>query len=248
MNNAPIFLKCDFHIHTYMSECAKREMLPNLILEKADIFEIEYIGITDHYKSFSNPKMIKAMKQELSKFECSQKVYVGCEADILGVGRHYISNELISELDYVAVSANHFHCASVDKPKNSKYQTIAQHHLDMFKYACSLKFVDIIVHPFFVFSNTFDPTFLEYIDKDDLIDALKTAKENDIAMEISPRSLDPEQLYFKMEFYRLCKEVGLKFSIGSDAHRLETIGKTRNLQKMISDLDITEQEIWLPKK
>ena len=72
------------------------------------------------------------------------------------------------------------------------------------------------------------------------------AKKNDIAMEISPRALARDQMYFRLKFYSLCKEAGLKFSFGSDAHSLDNVGQTWVVGELVKELGITDEDIWLP--
>ena len=70
----------------------------------------------------------------------------------------------------------------------------------MFKYACSLEFADVIVHPMTVLIPSYDPTCLDLLKDDDLMEAIELARLNHIAMEISPRALIRDQMHFRMRF------------------------------------------------
>jgi histidinol phosphatase-like PHP family hydrolase len=52
---------------------------------------------------------------------------------------------------------------------------------------------------------------------------------------------------FFIRFYTLCKEIGLKFSIGSDAHWLHDAGNTIILAEVIKKVGITDEDIWIPR-
>jgi histidinol phosphatase-like PHP family hydrolase len=66
-------------------------------------------------------------------------------------------------------------------------------------------------------------------------------------MEISRRVFWPGQLDFCAPFYRQCKEAGLKFTIGSDAHRLDDVGNILVLQPLIDTLGLAETDFWSPR-
>jgi len=48
-------------------------------------------------------------------------------------------------------------------------------------------------------------------------------------------------------FYSLCKEAGLRFSIGTDSHRLASVGRTDVLAPIISELKLEDDDIWIPR-
>ena len=79
--------------------------------------------------------------------------------------------------------------------------------------------------------------------------ARRLAHENGIAMEISRRIYHmPEQFIFAARFYALCKEIGLKFTIGSDAHQLEDIGNVLVLRPFIKEMGLSGADFWMPER
>jgi histidinol phosphatase-like PHP family hydrolase len=242
-----IYDQCDFHVHTHLSPCARPDMKLRAIVDACADRGISYLGIMDHMAVGTDARILAQTRREMRSIKSPVRVFVGCEADILDVGRHVVTDKMKSELDYIGVSANHFHVRSVAQPEDESPAALSRHFLRMFRYACSLDFADFVAHPLFVFQGTYDPTFLESLTDDELFEALAEAKTNNIAMEISPRALHPEQLYFKMRFLHLCRQAGLKFAIGSDAHRLEAVGMTRVLARVVDELQLTDDDIWLPR-
>ena len=209
---------------------------------------VQYLGITDHVDAHVDPGILRQTRDELARIESPIEVFLGCEADVLSVGRHTVTDEMRSSLDFIMVSANHFHDSAVAQPPSGSLEATGRHFLEMFRYACSLKFADVIAHPLFVFPGTFDPTCLYLIDEDEIEEAISLARSNDVAMEISPRSLAPDQLEFRFRFLSMCKDAGIRFSIGSDAHSLENVGRTAVLAPLIEKLGITDRDIWLPER
>lgn len=242
-----LFKQCDFHVHTIFSPCASSEMNLEDIIDTQIKREVKYMGITDHVMMGTDLSILQQTRDKIAQINPKIQVFVGCEVDIISDGHDLVSKQVLDSVDYVSVAANHFQMSYVEKPASSSIKDVGEHFLKMFRYACSLKYVDVIVHPMTVMMNMFDPSCLDILQDDDISEALNLAKENNIAIEISPRALYPEQLYFRVRFYELCKKAGLKFSIGSDAHRLETLAPGNLLNDLIKRLEITNNDIWLPK-
>ncbi len=236
----------DFHVHTRLSPCAQPEMRIDAILRQCVGNGVKYLGITDHIGASTDPDILVEVRSELERFQAPMLTFVGCEADVLAVGKHAVTEDVKSRVDFIAVAANHFHLPTVAQPDEMSPRGLARHYLEMFSYACTLGFADVIVHPMTVLLDTYEPEFLELIEDDQLIEPIENARDNGIAMEISPRALLPNQIAFRMRFLRLCKRIGVKFSIGSDAHRLRQVGCGALMQGLVNELGITESDIWLP--
>ena len=201
-----LYKQCDFHIHTRFSPCASAEMRIPDIVRVCSQRGIRNLGITDHINGSTDPKFLLENRRLLQSVNSDARVYLGCEADILDVGKHAASDFVRSTVDYVAVAANHFHSKWVASPESAEPEVVARHFYKTFAYACSLDFVDIIVHPFYVFPETYDPACMELISDERLGEAIIVAKRNEVAVEISPRALRPANNPFLMRFYALCKE------------------------------------------
>lgn len=229
--------------------CARDEMRPASILEVSVKKGLRHVGITDHVDVHVGSGFLEKLRAELARLgEERVDVFLGCEADVISVGRHVVTDEMRSTLDFIMLSANHFHDAAIAQPPSNSLEAVGRHFLEMFRYACLLEFADVIAHPLVVFPGTFDSTCLYKIKESDLKEAIDLARANNVAMEISPRSLAPDQLEFRMRFLSMCKEAGIKFSIGSDAHSLENVGNTGVLAPLIEKLGITDGDIWLPDR
>ena len=207
---------------------------------------IRYVGITDHVFPSTNTDILKTTRDELAALDAPMQVFVGCEADVVEVGKHTVTDEMRSTLDFIMVAANHYQLPWIAQPPDASPLSVAGHMLDMFTYACSLSFADVVAHPMCDVSGKYSPRCLDLLSDDELTHALKMAKANNIAMEISPRALLPEDRLFRLRFYSLCNRVGLKFAFGTDAHSLNAVGQTRVLKGLVNELRITDDDVWLP--
>lgn len=241
-----LFEQCDFHIHSHLSGCAREEMrIPDILRVCADR-GLRHVGMTDHIFPSTDPAILRRTREELVGIDCGINVYLGCEADIVAVGSHTVSAEVAEAVDYVMVSSNHYQLPWVARPTGRSAEEVAGHFLEMFEYACSLDFADVIAHPLCEVSGEFGLDCINTLSDTRLLGALELARTNRIAMEISPRALSNMHPDFRRRFYGLCREIGLKFAVGSDAHDLAGIGRTHALRGLIEELGVTDDEIWLP--
>ena len=242
----------DLHVHTHLSPCGQDEMVPAEILRTAVERGIAKLAITDHLYSFSDLSAFDEIRSEFeeakSRLDSSIEVFFGCEVEIMAPGRTAGSPELAERMDFVMAGATHFHNRGItDFPEGMDDHETAHYILSTFEYAAGLPWVDVIAHPFFVIPRVCSGEVVGLLTNSELTPALELARDNNVALEISRRILHtPEQLVFSARFYSLCKEVGLKLTIGSDAHRLEDVGNVRLLEPFINELGLTEEDFRLP--
>lgn len=241
-----LFKRCDLHVHTHFSACGLDEMTPESIIQKAEKKGIEYLAITDHIHPHTGLSFLNLLREEFGRINTAVKVYIGCEADILSVGESVIGPELIAQTDFIMAAANHFPLPWVSKPEGGNRREIAQHFLDMFRYAAGLEHVDVIAHPLYVMPGSFEPTDPAELTEAELAPAVEIAAKNNVAIEISRRALSPGQTSFLLMFYRLCKEAGIKFAIGSDGHQLTDLAETLLVEPIIKELGLIDTDIWTP--
>ncbi|MDO8588366.1 MAG: PHP domain-containing protein [Armatimonadota bacterium] len=246
-----IYLQCDFHVHTRFSPCAQPDMLPASILRVAKERGVMRIGLTDHVFGFTNTDILKHARAECPLGDGDIEVFFGCEADVLSVGRTAVTQEMIDTLDYIMLSANHFHNdykKMVDLPSSDQPEVVGRHFLEMFNYAAGLDYADVIAHPLYVMPGSYDVASIYTLKEKDIRAAVELAAANGTAVEISRRSITPDHLDFFKRFYRLCKDAGVKFAVGSDAHNLASVGQLHLLTPLIEDLDLKDNDFWLPKR
>ena len=246
-----LYLRCDFHVHTVYSPCAQPEMTPANIIRAAKERGVEYLGISDHVFGFTDPAVLKQARAAFPPSDGEPEIFFGCEADVLAIGKTTVTREMLDTLDYIMMAANHFNndwVKLVEAPYSKDPVAVGKHFLKMFNYAVTLDYADVIAHPFYVMPGTYDVEAIYTLTESDLAPGIELAGANGIAVEISRRAIDPEHVEFMIPFYRLCKQAGLKFSIGSDAHTLEWVGRTEPLGDLIRELGLSDDDLWLPRK
>jgi len=242
-----LFARCDLHVHTNLSPCSREEMTLQDIIRAAEEQGIEHLAITDHIHPSTDRSIIDHVRGQCNRLNSTMNIYVGCEADVVAVGEVTVDPALADRADFVMVAANHFQDRFISQPPTRKSRDVALHYLEMLRFAASLELADVIAHPLFVVPGTYDPLAPAELTEEDLLPVVELAARNSIAVEISRRALAPEQRPFLLSFYRLCKQAGLKFAIGSDAHQLADVGRTYLVEPLILELGLTDEDIWLPK-
>jgi DNA polymerase (family 10) len=195
-------IKGDLHIHTDYSHAV--DPLEHMV-EKAVSMGHQYIAITDHSKGLaiakglSETRLAKLIKEiETLDAEYPEvRVIKGTECDIKGDGSLDYSDDTLSQLDFVI--------ASVHTGFQNDEEKLTQRMVD----AIHNPYVKAIGHPTGRLIQRRSPYAL------DLDRVFETATEQNVFMEIngSPSRLDLTDVNT-----RRAKEMGVKLSLGSDAH------------------------------
>jgi len=249
---SPIFAN-DFHVHTSYSPCAKikSEATPLEMVGKSEELGMKTIGFSDHFVQYPpyptpkwkdcNVKMIESLQNDVVKIHTQVQILIGVEADVVAKDKLSIDKRFAKELDYVIVSASHFHLPGIEKPKSTNILDIAQHYVNRLKIALCFDFVSIIAHPF---KTPYNPlgSPLDYLNKiplGQLYDIAKISKQKKIAMEINAiLGIDKDYLTAISDFIAVCKEVGVKFTYGSDAHNKTALVPSSGIEKAINALNL----------
>jgi len=195
-------VKGDLQMHTKWSDGANtiEEMV-----QEAKKLGHKFIAITDHVGSLKiaggmDEEDVKEQAKEIEKLRKKyDDIYIfhGVEANIMKDGNLDVSNNLLKEVDLVLASV---HSAfRMDEKEMTKRVIKAIEH----------EYVDIIAHPTCRIIQKREPIKL------DIEKVFEAAKENEVIMEINayPDRLDLNDIHTKMAI-----EMGIKISIGTDAH------------------------------
>lgn len=212
---------------------------------------ITRLAITDHYYTFTDRGIFDEIRAEVAEARRTVTnpplVFFGCEAEVMAPGSTAGSRELADALDFVMAGATHYQNKGITELPEGDDDFRAHYVLGMYEYAVSLPWVSTVAHPFFIAPSVCSVEMYDTIEDSELLSAIERAKENRVAMEISRRALWPGQRQFSHRFYALCKQVGVKFTIGSDAHQLEDIGNVRVLRPFLAEMGIGDSDIWIPR-
>ena len=194
-------IKGDLHLHTNYSHAA--DPLEEMVAT-ADVMGLEYIAITDHSKGLaiakglSEKKLEKQLKEiEGLREEYSVKILTGTEVDIKGDGSLDYSDDVLSQLDWVVASIHTGFQNDEEKLTNRVVNAIHN------------PYVRTIGHPTGRLIQRRNPYALN-LDK-----VFEAASEQNVFLEIN---CSPSRLDLKDVDARRAKEMGVKLTLGSDAH------------------------------
>ncbi len=244
--------KTDFHNHTNLSKCARTEMSVENVVGRFEELNLEQAGISDHlYPDGKIRERFRTLKDEVAKHRRKVEVFVGAEVDMVSPGKLITDRETLRIFDYIMVACTHYQLKElVVPPLYFDYRTAAQNMYDYMMAATSVEFADIIAHPFYArglkdYVEDFNlAEAMEKISDRDFKRIIKNLKENDIAIELNGSLQEEEYGRAMYRFLGLCKEAGVKFSLGSDAHWLSGMYEVPLLRAYIASLHIEEDDIW----
>lgn len=251
-------LTANFHIHTHYSPCATDAMRLPQILDTAEKAGFTHIGISDHCYSFDlNSHRIRELRDELRQAAKGRnlKAYLGLEAYILRHRIASITHQIAGLFDYALVAPNHYHIRGVAQPVRLHPRILADHELYMFEAAISHPITDVVAHPFLLSPRVFrvapdrlaqlSQEMMEVVDEKRLVSTLDRVRQRDIAIELNPKFLHFGQDHLE-SFYRLCLERGVKLSYGSDAHELDEIPVSTQMEEFARKIGLAEEHLWRP--
>ncbi len=259
----------DLHVHTYLSACCKdkENQRPREILALAERMGLKTIGFADHiwvnpceepsdfYRS-QDHSQITRLRNDLLSESGPVRVLVGCEAETIAAGKFGITREFAESLDYVGLSASHFHMKKfVQQPKDDRPRSVAEHLAAFFVSAASSGLATIIVHPFkpFGYEDRYDEAIAALSDAE-LFDAFAVAAKMGVAIEITTSFLPPAEnddgskssrwsIETPLRVLSLAKAANCKFCFGSDAHALGDMQSLTKLETFSRSLDLTPGDI-----
>ncbi len=191
-------MKVDMHLHTARSD--GRDSLHNMV-EAAEAKGFDLIAITDHgpgHGSGVTEQDVRATKREAELLQPNYhvKVLVGIEAEILPTGEVLLDSR--EGMDIVLAS---FH----GLPSEETY------YRAVLRAATDPK-VDVLAHHAWIAGHT--SAMAKY--DDELVELLAT---HEVAIEINSKHALPS-----WDFLQKCKDKGVKYTIGSDAHKAADVG------------------------
>jgi DNA polymerase (family 10) len=198
-------IKGDLQIHTKLSD---GENNLEEITENCCSNGYEYLAITDHSSNIGVIRGVERGKideyiERIRKADQNQKnirVLAGVEVDVLEDGRLFLQDHLLKQFDVVTFAIH------------SRFDMDKDKQTDRILRAMDNPYVNIFAHPTGRIINKREPYQFDF-EK-----VMNRAKENNIIMEINAH---PERLDLNDINIKAAKEIGVKFSISTDAHSIE---------------------------
>ena len=199
-------LRGDMHLHTtYSDGIASIEQMTAAAMDAG----LDYIALTDHSQRVYSAggmdarkiklywKRIDRINQQLKKSGKSFRIFKGVEVDILSDGQLDLSDDILSQADWVVASI-HF---DMNQPKSQIHHRIIS--------ALSNPYVCVLGHPT---GRVFASGFHLNLDADFLVEAARAFGKY-LEINSQPRRLDPN-----VEICRKAKAAGVKMVISTDSH------------------------------
>lgn len=252
----------DFHVHTHLSSCAKDSATIEHYVRRARELGIKKMGISDHMWDSAVPgapkwyvpqnfEHIQTIRDEINAVEHEGiEFLIGCECEYDRVGEGVAVSEAVAEqLDFMLVPNSHTHI-TMPKDLYEPHQAHADYMLKAFYDIINspvAKYITAIPHPFMAVCCPYPNTELIKLITDDQFKACFTAAaEKGIAMEINPCHFrgELETIYNGqlMRMYRIMRDCGCKFTIGTDSHSDTGHDAYRNIYIPISLLELKEDD------
>ncbi|MGI6165584.1 MAG: hypothetical protein ACOYEN_06290 [Limnochordia bacterium] len=83
----------------------------------------------------------------------------------------------------------------------------------------------------------------EHIGSDVLLPLIERAKANEVAVEISPTTVDNGHRDFMYRFYVMCLENGVQLCPGSDAHCRDDVGRMKSVMLFLDQLGARPEDL-----
>lgn len=252
-----MFYNIDFHIHTNFSD---GEGSIEEVLSRAAGLGLKAIAITDHFEFADfgqlEPKMaalkkhLRTIRRQAVKYRL--QVFTGIET-----GYDFPVGTELREMVDIIIRSIHSWPQGIDFKKVQLMDPVIwEIYKDQVLKLLQMNNTDIAGHMMGYFP--FPPeqiTGLSFADKrlvereirNKFFDqrwqseVIKLAARNNIAIEIHNPTLAPGP-----EFVRAAASQGVRFSLGSDAHRLSWVGKVDYGCQIFSRLKLTEKNLFWP--
>lgn len=259
----------DLHVHTNLSLCAKDGVTAGDYIPFCEKESIEVIGFSNHLyldrvlkkRGFSEETGLKRalkLKEEISelKKKTDVKILFGCEVENYFGQEPSLHPDDAENFDYILIAASHILNAK-DEYKNYDLSTpekLRKMLIEQFVRACALdyKVPTCICHPLYPILSPDEQEVVDGISDRELENLFTYAKESNKAIEIHSclyrngtqlNALGVSESYIRL--LTIAKKCGLKFSFGTDAHRVSDFsGKHALLHTAARLAGIHESDMW----
>ncbi|HHX64598.1 MAG TPA: hypothetical protein GX702_06885, partial [Chloroflexi bacterium] len=264
----------DTHVHTPYSPCGRKTddegaylAAPERYFRRAQEMGLQAIIFTDHFVenpaapgsvpfySSCGPEMISDLRAELARLEPPEdcRIYVGCETETMSTEWVGVSPEVSAALDFVLVPTTHYHLPGVPCPPSWAPEDVADHMLTMLASVVTRPWLDSVAHPFAESEALIGDlrAIYEAMDRARLEDVLGLAAHHGVALEVNVSSLASKNMPHYTEMYAeivpLAKQMGVRFTCGSDAHDHRRLGITQAAEEWIAAVGLTPDDFLTPE-
>lgn len=253
----------DYHIHSKISQCSSNpEQIPENILAYAREKGLKRVILTDHFWDENVPGASYWYKTyhkftDLSKAlplpqDDEIEFLFGCETEMDKNGVIAVSPERFDEFDFIIVPTTHLHMKglTLDEADYCNVPKLAKMWVDRFD---ALLNADLPFHKVGIahltcsciaVENRLHIDVLKLISDDDMRRLFKKVAQLGLGIEINAADFNHLNEYGEIILrpYRIAKECGCKFYLGTDSHKPSEFGVFGNFAKVIDLLELTEND------
>jgi histidinol-phosphatase (PHP family) len=253
-----MYIKSDLHVHTILSGHSSDDLTVDNIIRRCLQLRLKALGFAEHVTSEKDLERMSIIKEcLLDESYGEMEIYVGAEVDANPLrcdGSLVVSEKKVEWFDYVIGSIHHFPRSTLAWWKKASPEVMKGLYEKWFDWTMRLvsnPTIDVLGHPGVllghhkIIKNFADEEILKDFDE-----IFRVAKKNDVAIELN------ELLAKKIgkladSYWHIIKRAinkGVKISIGSDAHRLEDVGRLDWCNSVALMAGLKEESIFLPSK
>lgn len=252
----------DLHIHSRISLCSSDpEQTPERILQYAKENNLKTICLTDHFWDETVPGASDWYAVQNFEHICAAKplpqadgirFLFGCETELDQYMTLGVSKERLDEFDFIVIPTTHFHMVGFTTPPEIVTpEQKAEHWLKRFHGVLDmdLPFHKVgIAHLTCSLIDRSREIFLKTIDAlsgSDLKAVFQKAAQKGVGIELNSDDMKfrEEETETVLRPYRIAKEAGCKFYLGSDAHHPQNLNDAiPHFERAIRLLELTEDD------
>lgn len=192
---------------------------------------LQTIALTNHHHPGEDDQRLRTTMAQRDAWQArggsSVRVLVGAEFSAYGIGLFSDTPETNRLAEFRLYAPNHYHNTDWEHPVDTSPRGYAEHALAVIRATILSGRADGLAHPFtgdYLRGKLASPTEVTRVLTDEeLAGVLDLARSHGVAMELNAKAVirDPG---FARRFWRLGREVGVRFLFGSDAHRTADVG------------------------
>jgi len=248
----------DCHIHTFYQRCGNETLSVPAIIRRAEAIGLTKIAITDHLNEPDRLERFRYIKSDIEDVETNIEVFFGVELNYMSCGGDFAYNKDIDDEFGFEVVIGGIHSCYTDLDDPKEILQIQHRH---FMRTLENPLLDVLVHPFWFNKDTVQEKPAEFWEEllhtvpDAMIDEwAEASRKNQCAIEVNSQAIFFYPFFsddYKKAYVNLIKKLKDKkalFATASDAHDINTLGKSSYAEGLLHGLGVPDSQIWKPEK
>ena len=256
----------DYHLHSHLSQCSSDpEQTAERMLKYAKEKGLKRIIVTDHFWDEGVPGASNWYKTyhkytDISKIlplpsDNNVELLFGCECEMDKNGVIGIRGERYDDFDFIIIPTTHMHMKgfTVDEGDYCNPERLARLWVERFDTLLNsdLPFHKVgIAHlttACIAVENQLHLEVIRLISDSEMVRLFTRAGELGVGIELNGSDFYIPEGYVEcvMRPYRIAKECGCKFYLGTDAHKLKEFKTYDNFANVIDLLGLTEDDKYI---